>query len=106
MDKEAIISWLLEKGNPAVRYYTLKNITDASPENLEEARSAIMGDPAVMAILSSQDEDGSWSHKDRFYTDKYHGTIWQLLILADLGADGNDIRIKKGYVSPKLCFRR
>lgn len=96
MDNEAIISWLLEKGDPAVRYYTLKNITGAPLEQLAAARSAIMEDPAVMAILSKQNEDGSWFDKERFYTDKYHGTIWQLLILAELGADGSDPRIKKG----------
>ncbi len=95
MDKEAIIEWLLEKDNPAVRYYTLENIIDASPHELGAARSAIMTDPAVMEILSKQNDDGSWFDPERFYTDKYHGTVWQLLVLAQLGADGSDPRIKK-----------
>ncbi len=41
-----------------------------------------------------QGEDGHWEESDRFYTAKYRGTVWQLIILAELGADGADERVR------------
>ncbi len=38
----------------------------------------------------------SWGERDRFYRDKYRGTVWQLITLASLGADGADPRIRAG----------
>ena len=45
-------------------------------------------------ILAAQQADGHWEGPDRFYTAKYRGTVWQLLILAELGADGADERVR------------
>ena len=48
------------------------------------------------AILAEQQADGHWEGPDRFYTAKYRGTVWTLLILAELGADGADERVQAG----------
>ena len=45
-------------------------------------------------ILAAQQADGHWEGPDRFYTAKYRGTVWTLLILAELGADGADARVR------------
>jgi hypothetical protein len=89
--------WLLEKDNPSVRYFTLTQIQD-KPQNSPEAQEAkkeIMLTGVVPKILAKQREDGYWEAPEKFYTAKYRGTVWQLIILAELGADGNDPRIKK-----------
>jgi hypothetical protein len=91
------LAWLLEKNNPSVRYFTLTDLLkkpEADPEVLE-ARHSIMTTGAVPAILGSQEEGGHWGAPERFYTDKYKGTVWQMLILAELGVDGNDPCIRK-----------
>jgi len=91
------IDWLLEKDNPSVRYFMLKDILqipDGDTE-LEEARLDIMKNSPVPAILAKQEEEGYWEDPKKFYTAKYKGTVWQLLILAELGADSKDDRIKK-----------
>ena len=49
----------------------------------------------VPKILDKQNGQGYWEAPDRFYTAKYKGTVCQLIILAELGADQNDERIKK-----------
>ena len=49
----------------------------------------------VPKILAKQNKDGYWEEPEKFYTAKYKGTVWQLIILAELGADGNDERIRK-----------
>jgi len=50
---------------------------------------------AVPQLLSLQNDDGSWSEPAAFYDDKYHGTVWTLLLLAELGADPEDVRVRK-----------
>jgi hypothetical protein len=48
----------------------------------------------VPRILAAQQPDGHWVERDRFYTAKYDGTVWNLIILAELGADGADPRVR------------
>ena len=60
------------------------------------ARRDLMTRGAVPRILSHQLDDGHWEARDRFYTGKYRGTVWTLLILAELGADGSDERLRRG----------
>lgn len=89
--------WLLEKQNPSVRYFTLNEILD-KPENdilVKETKKDITKTGIVPAILAKQHKEGHWEKPKRFYTAKYKGTMWQLLVLAELKADGNDGRIKK-----------
>lgn len=91
------VDWLLEKDNPSVRYFTLSQILDRpqnSPE-VQEAKKEIMLTGVVPKILAKQNSGGYWEEPDKFYTAKYKGTVWQLIILAELGADGQDERIKK-----------
>jgi prenyltransferase beta subunit len=90
--------WLLEEDNPSVCYFTLKDIL-GKPENdpaVINARKAIMTAGIVPRILEKQNPDGSWGVPEDFYLRcKYHGTVWTTIVLAELGADGNDKRIKK-----------
>jgi len=65
-----------------------------SPD-VQKTRKAIMTEGIVPKILSRQNPDGSWAEPGKFYRNKYKGTVWQLIILANLGADGADPRIKK-----------
>jgi len=89
--------WLLEGTNPSVRYFTLKEILDEPDTSglVAEARNAIMTTGVIPEILAKQNDDGSWADPRRFYTEKYKGTVWQLMILSELGADGKDPRIQR-----------
>lgn len=94
---DKIMKWLLEENNPSVRYYTLKLLlgVDVESDELIQAKREIMVSGIVPAILARQSEDGSWGIPDKFYTMKYEGTVWQLMILAELGADPEDDRIHR-----------
>ena len=89
--------WLLEQDNPSVRYFTLVDLLDVPEDesDVRQARQAIMERGVVPLILAKQEEGGYWEKPDRFYTAKYRGTVWQLIILAELAADGSDERVKK-----------
>jgi hypothetical protein len=89
--------WLLENDNPSVRYFTLTDILEKQENDPEviKARKEIMESGLAPKILAQQKNGDHWGVPTTFYTAKYKGTVWQLLILAELGADGKDERIRK-----------
>ncbi len=54
-----------------------------------------MASGPVPAILAAQDPEGFWVEPGAGYYPKYRGTLWQVIFLAQLGADGSDPRIEK-----------
>jgi hypothetical protein len=89
--------WLLERENPSVRYFALNEILGKPEDDIlvKEAKQDVMKTGVVPAILAKQQRGGNWEKPERLYTAKYRGTVWQLLILAELKADGSDERMKK-----------
>lgn len=95
--EQPVLDWLLEADNPSVRFFALRDLIGldlASPE-IHQARQAIMQAGPVPAILGKQNLDGSWDLAEKFYTSKYLGTVWTLLILAELAADPADERVQR-----------
>jgi len=83
--------WLLEEENPSVRYFALTDILDMpahSPE-AQQAKREIMRRGIVPDILQQQREPSYLKTHPRFYTDKYKGLVWQLIVLAEMGAEVN-----------------
>lgn len=91
------LDWLLEPADPAVRWLTLTALLGRSARGREavEARAEIMRTGVVPAILDRQSAEGCWAGPDSFYTAKYGGTVWQLMILAEHYADGRDARVRR-----------
>lgn len=89
--------WLLEYDNPTVRYLALTNIMEKpmSDPEVSEAKKDIMLNGIVPQILARQEAGGYWDEPDKLYVAKYKGTVWQIIILAELLADEKDERIKK-----------
>jgi len=87
-------AWLLEKSNPSVRYLTLVNILDKRKTDTEtkQAKQEIMLSGVVPKILSKQ-TNGIWNSPGRFYVEKYKGTVWQLIILAEHEADAGNKQV-------------
>ena len=103
-------AWLLEDSNPSVPYFTLTDILGAAEDDAEvkTARKAIMSSGIVPRILEKQNPDGSWGEPADFYLRcKYQGTVWTVILLAELGADGKDKRIQKAaeFIVPYLIPR-
>lgn len=86
---------LLEPDNPAVRYWTLTRLLGHNKEDAEviEAHRAVMTRGPAVEILTHYAGDGRWEGERSYYTYKYTSTHWQLLLLAELAADGEDERI-------------
>lgn len=81
--------WLLERSEPAVRYFTMRDIFDRPEDDPEliAARQNIMQDRLIIDILTKQRENDYVDSYSRFYTYKYKGLVWSLITLAELGAE-------------------
>jgi len=94
------LPWLLEPdpANPGVRYFALRDLLDRPEDDPEvrEARAAIMTTGPVPTILDAQHPDGYWVKPGSGYAPKYRGTVWQIILLAELGADPADERVRRG----------
>ena len=94
------IHWLLEEDpdNPSMRYFALRDLLELSDSDAEvlEARAAIMRSGPVPVILAAQEPSGEWVKAGSGYSPKYRATVWSLLILAELGAEAQDVHIRKG----------
>ena len=98
MLKAGPTNWLLEEDNPSVRYFTLTDLLKHSDNASEVAKSKqqIMETGIVPQILSKQRSGGYWGSPSDFYVrSKYKGTVWTFILLAELGADGKDERVRK-----------
>ena len=92
------LTWLLEEDNPSVRYSTLTDLLDkpATEADVIAAKKAIMTRGLVPVILAKQNEGGYWGEPQDFYIrSKYKGTVWTIIILAELGANVSDGRVRQ-----------
>ena len=92
------IPWLLEPDNPSVRYFTRRDLLDRPEDDTEvaAAKAAIMTSPPASDILAAQRPDGSWQAEERAYNPMYKSTVWQVVFLDELAADGEDERVRCG----------
>ncbi|MEW6059912.1 MAG: nitrogen fixation protein NifH [Actinomycetota bacterium] len=89
------LPWLLEAELPAVRRAALEWLLDepADSPRVRRARAAAMRSDPIAAILAGQHPDGFWVKPGPGYSPKYTSTVWSLMFLEELGADGRDRRI-------------
>jgi hypothetical protein len=94
------IAWLLEPDpdNPGVRYFALQDLLDRPADDpaVQAARAAIMETGPVPVILDAQYPQGYWVKPGGGYSPKYRSTVWQIIFLAELGADPADERVRRG----------
>lgn len=89
------LEWLLEPDNPAVSVLTRRILLGEVDSTETLAVWARRNEyPPVAAILEAQHADGSWDTPARDYQ-KYGGSLWQIVFLGDLWADGDDARVRR-----------
>lgn len=95
---ENALQWLLEVDTPGVRYLTLRDLLDCSPDDpeLRAARLAAHTEGPIAAILAQMDETGYWVEPGPGYNPKYRSTVWSIMMLAQSGASAaQDERIAR-----------
>ena len=96
--KRETLDWLLGSETPGVKYLALRQLT-ATPEDspeMETARQAAYIQGPIAPILENMEEEGYWCKPGPVYNSKYRGTVWSIILLAQLGAQArHDPRITK-----------
>lgn len=98
--------WLLDAGQPSVRFYTLVDLLgrrESDPE-VRESRSRIPKVGWARDLLKLQKRKGYWEPREPknvrefinfLYQPKFLGTNWRALVLSDLGLDSTNPGVKK-----------
>ncbi len=86
--KPGVLDWLLEPNIPDVRYLTLRDMLDRPTDDpdLIAARVQAHTVGAIATVLDVMHPDGCWIKPGAGYSPKYHGSVWALILLAQLGA--------------------
>jgi prenyltransferase beta subunit len=94
-----LVAWLLEKKNPSIRYFTLKDLLGKGDTDSEvmEAKAAIPDSKLAARILVRQKIEGYWESRDNPYHPKYRSTYWQVMMLGYLGLDKTSAEVRKAF---------
>ena len=96
--KRETMGWLLNSEDAGVKYLALRELTGMAEDNAEmqAAQQAAYRLGPIATILENMQEAGYWCEPGAGYRPKYRGTVWSILMLAQLGARaGADRRIAK-----------
>lgn len=84
------VDWLLDPSNPAVSVLTRRTLLGEPDDDATAALWKRRNEYAPIAtILDAQQPDGSWMDTHHDYQ-KYGGSLWQLVFLGELWANGSD----------------
>jgi hypothetical protein len=101
--RENIVKWLLA-GDPAIRWKTLRDLTDASPAEVSAERTRVAREGWGAALLAAQRPDGSWAPSEGPADAADPGwmiTIRTLTLLKDMGADPADTAVRAAIARVK-----
>jgi hypothetical protein len=92
-----LLEWLTDPEQPAARYRALVGLLDRQEDanELRSVRAEIPKKGWVARILRGQRAGGFWESRDNLYVPKYTATIWNLIVLADLGMTARDERVRR-----------
>ena len=86
MIKENQLQWLLEPGDISVRYLALRDLVQADANELAAARKMAHTEGPIAQVLANMEKEGYWIKPGAGYNPKYKGTVWSIILLAQLGA--------------------
>lgn len=90
--------WLMASSIPSLRYLTLRRLLgrEEGDAEVQAERRAMAARGPIPLILGRQAAHGNWEGESSFYTPKYTSTHWSMMLLAELQADPQDERLRRG----------
>ena len=98
-----VMTWLLD-ADPAIRWQTLRDLTDATPDDVSAERARVAGDGWGGQLLAARDADGQWAGGACFPADfrgdfstgqPWTSTFPSLALLREFGVDPRDDRVRE-----------
>jgi hypothetical protein len=80
------LDWLLEPGDPGVRYLALRDLLRPGAAELAETKVYAHTAWPIANVLANMQPDGYWSKPGAGYNPKYFSTVWAVILLSQLGA--------------------
>jgi hypothetical protein len=102
MSVASTINWLLDS-DPAIRWQTLRDLTDTPPSTIAVERARVPREGLGAKILAQQEPDGSWR---RAGEPVWKSTLFTLQFLRTTGIDATDPVVKSAVSRPAatLCW--
>lgn len=85
-NKNSALEWLLDPEEIGVKYLAMRDLLKRPPENLQEVRKSAHSEGPIAMVLSKMQPEGYWEKPGHGYYPKYSGTVWSVILLAQLGA--------------------
>ena len=84
MSRSEVLRWLLD-ADPAIRWQTMRDLTDASPDEVAAERARVAAEGWGARLLALQDADGRWA--GAAWNHGWDSTMHVLWLLHQLGLD-------------------
>ncbi len=86
-----VLDWLLDKHDAGVRYLALRDVLHLPPDDsdLSAAREDAHRHGPIATVLAEMAGEGYWVKPGSGYSPKYRGTVWSIILLAQLGASAS-----------------
>ncbi len=80
------VQWLLEPADVGVRYLAMRGLLQTNAKEMDAAIIQAHRDGPIAVILDKMCKEGYWEKPGAGYYPKYTGTVWSIILLAQLGA--------------------
>jgi len=84
--QKSSIEWLLEPEDIGVKYLAMRDLMETTPEELLAVKKSAHTKGPIATVLNSMQPEGYWEQPGAGYYPKYSGTVWSVILLAQLGA--------------------
>ena len=84
--EQSVKDWLLEPADIGVKYLAMRDLFDAGDDELLEVMRQAHSEGPIATVLSNMHPEGYWEQSGYGYYPKYTGTVWSVILLAQLGA--------------------
>jgi len=81
-----LMDWLLEQNDIGVKYLAMRDLFKTDSEELLTVKKLAHREGPIAVILSKMHKEGFWEQPNHGYYPKYTGTVWSVILLAQLGA--------------------
>ncbi|RLK52137.1 hypothetical protein [Microbacterium telephonicum] len=95
------IEWLLA-GDPAVRWQVLRDLTDATDEQVATERAKVAHEGWGAAVLAAQDDDGLWRAPDE---PDWVPNLYTMMLLREFGVDPADPAVSRRIDAFERAYR-